>query len=189
MKITCIKGSPRKNANSSIIADKLLNQLKSPENEIKTFELNKLNYKGCQGCRGCFTRAEKCTINDDLQDVLESVRESDVMILASPVYYGDITSQAKAFVDRTYSYYVPDFLTNPNPSRLNPGKKMVMILSQGNPDEDAFNDIFPRYSYFFQRHAFNDRFLIRACGVREEGEVLKREDILQHVKKVGEDII
>ena len=78
MNIACIKGSPRVNGNSSRLADYFLKNFDSIENEIKTFNINQLNYMGCQGCRKCLTDAEKCIINDDLQEVLEAVRESDI---------------------------------------------------------------------------------------------------------------
>lgn len=76
MKIVCVKGSPRINGNSSRLADYFLKNFKglqnqrfssikmknfdNTENEIKTFNLNQLNYRGCQGCRKCLTDAEKC---------------------------------------------------------------------------------------------------------------------------------
>ena len=189
MNIACIKGSPRVNGNSSRLADYFLKNFDGPENEIKTFNLNQLNYMGCQGCRKCLTDAEKCIINDDLQEVLEAVRESDILVLASGVYYGELTSQAKGFIDRTYSFNAPDFITNPNSSRLESGKCLVMILAQGHPDEDMFNDIFTRYNYFFEKKGFHENHLIRSCGVLTEGDISSKKDVLEQADKVAEDIL
>ena len=161
----------------------------NPENEIKTFNLNQLNYMGCQGCRKCLTDAEKCIINDDLQEVLEAVSESDILVLASGVYYGELTSQTKGFIDRTYSFNVPDFITNPNSSRLEPGKCRVMILAQGHPDKDMFSDIFTRYNYFFEKKGFSGNHLIRACGVLNNGDIDSKKDVLKQADKVAEDIL
>ena len=188
MKIVCVKGSPRIKGNSSLLADYFLKNF-SPEDEIKTFNLNQLNYRGCQGCRKCLTDAEKCIINDDLQEVLEAVREADILVLASSVYYGELTSQTKGFIDRTYSFNVPDFVNNPNPSRLEFGKCLVMILAQGHPDENMFNDIFTRYEYFFERKGFSENYLIRACGVLNEGDINGRKDILKQAEDIAEKIL
>jgi len=68
---------------------------------------------------------------DDLEKVLDAVRRADVLVMASPIYYGEVASQIKAFIDRTYSFLASDYVTNPHPSRLSPGKKMVFILTQG----------------------------------------------------------
>lgn len=189
MKIVCVKGSPRVDGNSSRLADYFIKNFDDPENEIKTFNLNQLNYMGCQGCRKCLTDAEKCVINDDLQEVLESVRESDVLVLASGVYYGELTSQTKGFIDRTYSFNAPDFTTNPNSSRLESGKCMVMILAQGHPDENMFSDIFIRYNYFFEKKGFNENYLIRACGVLNNGDIDSRKDILKQADDTAKDIL
>lgn len=188
MKIVCIKGSPRVNGNSSRLADYFLKNFSS-ENEIKTFNLNQLNYRGCQGCRKCLTDAEKCIINDDLQEVLEAVRESDVLVLASGIYYGELTSQAKGFIDRTYSFNVPDFITNPNFSRLESGKCLVMVLAQGHPDENMFQDIFTRYKYFFERKGFSKNYLIRACGVLNEEDINNKKDVLKQADDIAEEIL
>ncbi|HEX3012645.1 MAG TPA: NAD(P)H-dependent oxidoreductase, partial [Methanobacterium sp.] len=140
-------------------------------------------------CRKCLTDAEKCIINDDLQEVLEAVRESDVLVLASGVYYGELTSQAKGFIDRTYSFNVPDFITNPNSSRLEPGKCLVMVLAQGHPDENMFKDIFIRYEYFFKKKGFSKNYLIRACGVLNEEDINNKKDVLKQADDIAEEIL
>ena len=110
----------------------------------------------------CKTKLDRCALEDDLTLVLDAVREADAVVLASPVYYWDVSAQVKAFLDRTFSYLVPNFHTSPKPSRLEPGKKFVLILTQGYPDEDKFNDIFPKYDHFFRSYGFDETHLIRA---------------------------
>lgn len=131
----------------------------------------------------CKTKLERCVLKDDLTEVLDAVREADVLVLATPVYYGDVSSQLKAFIDRTFSYLVPDYATNPDPSRLRPGKKLVFIQTQGQPDEKQFSDVFPRYDFFFKWYGFKESHLIRACGVTDKGEVETRQDVM----KLAED--
>jgi hypothetical protein len=72
-------------------------------------------------------------------------------------------------MDRTFSYLVPDFETNPQPSRLSPGKKLLFILTQGHPDAGMFADIFPRYDFFLKWGGFAESRLVRACGVGAGG--------------------
>jgi multimeric flavodoxin WrbA len=117
-------------------------------------------------------------LNDDLTEVLSAVAAADLVVLASPVYYGDITSQLKGFIDRTYSYLVPDYLTNPQPSRLSP-KKLVFVLTQGHPDEALFADIFPRYELFLKWMGFSEITLIRTCGIGPGSVDAVPEQVLQ----------
>lgn len=179
MKIVSLLGSPRPKGNSTAIAKHFCETAEKRGAEVKIFALNKLKYRGCQACMTCKTKLDKCVLKDDLAEVLDAVRETDILVLASPVYYGDVSSQLKAFIDRTFSYLVPDFATNPKPCRLAPGKKLVFILVQGEPDANRFDDIYPRYEEFFQWYGFNDNHLIRACGVFDKGDVETRQDLMQ----------
>jgi multimeric flavodoxin WrbA len=179
MKIACLLGSPRPDGNSSLIAKRLVKTAEGLGAETTTFVLNELSSMGCQGCYVCKTKLDKCVLKDDMEKVLDTVQQADALVLASPVYYGDITSQLKCFVDRSFSYLKPDYITNPQPSRLAPGKKMVFISTQGNPDEKWFDDIFRRYEFFFKWYGYTEISLIRACGFGSSGVINITEDYLK----------
>jgi multimeric flavodoxin WrbA len=132
--------------------------------KTRVFELNRLACRGCQGCYSCKKETNNCIVRDGLTDVLSAVSEADVVVLASPVYFGDVTSQLKMFIDRCFSYLKPDYAVNPRPSRLSP-KKLVFVLTQGQPSEKMFDDIYPRFSGFLKWLGFTHINLIRACGV------------------------
>ena len=93
MKIVGILGSPRKKSNSSELANRVLDAAREKGAETEAFVLNDLDYKGCQACMGCKGKKDYCIIKDDLTPVLEAMREADAVVLASPVYYGDVSGQ------------------------------------------------------------------------------------------------
>jgi multimeric flavodoxin WrbA len=188
MKIVCLLGSPREKGNSATIANRFCNSAAGLGAEVKTFILNNLEYRGCQGCMACKTRLDRCVQNDDLTEVLEAIRETDVLVLASPVYFYDISGQLKTFMDRTFSFLVPDFISNPKKSRLAPGKKLVFILAQTNPDRSSYPDIFQKFDYIFKAYGFVESHLIRAFGVREPGEVESHEDVMKLAETTAEKI-
>jgi len=188
MKIVCLLGSPRPKGNSAFIADRFCRTAEASGAEIQTFALNKLKYRGCQACMTCKTKLDRCVLKDDLAEVLDAIRDAQVLVMASPVYYGEVSSQLKGFIDRTFSYLLPDYTTNPHPSRLAPGKKLVMILTQGYPGEERFADVFPRYDGFFKWYGFTDSYLIRACGVLGPGEVESRGEVLSQAEEVAKKI-
>ncbi len=170
MKVVCLMGSPRPKGNSTALAKRFCDTAKALGGKVQIFTLNKMDYKGCQACMACKTKLDKCILKDDLEKVLDAVHQCDVLVLASPVYYGDVSSQLKAFIDRTYSFLSADYTSNPHPSRLPHGKKLVFILTQGQPDETQFDDVFPRYNDFLHWYGF-ETCLIRACGVMDAGDV------------------
>jgi multimeric flavodoxin WrbA len=188
MKIVCLLGSPRKNGNSAVIAKRFSDTAAKLGAQVATFALNELNYRGCQACMACKTKLDRCALSDDLTEVLDAIRDADAVVLASPVYFWEVTGQVKAFIDRTFSYLTPDFMTGPVKSRLAPGKKLVFILTQGNPDPNLFGDIFPKIDYFFKTYGFDERHLIRACGVSEPGEAARLGEVMAQAQAAAEKI-
>lgn len=169
-KIVAVLGSPRPLGNSATIAGRFCEVAERFGGEVQTYILNELDYHGCQGCWTCKTKLDRCVLEDGLTGVLESICHADILLIASPIYFGDVSSQLKAFIDRTFSFLLPDYTTNLAPSRLLPGKKLIFILAQGNPDDNRFDDVFPKYNSFFHLYGFSESHLIRVCGVREPGE-------------------
>ena len=188
MKIVSLLGSPRINGNSATIANRIMQTAAELGAETRTFKLNRLTYRGCQACYACKQGREDCVLNDGLTEVLAAVQAADLVVLASPVYYGDITMQLKGFIDRSYSYLVPDYLTNPQPSRLS-SKKLVFIQTQGQPEEAMFADIFPRYDFFLKWMGFTETRLIRACGIGPASVDAVPDHVLQQAEAVARQLM
>ena len=126
---------------------------------------------------------------DDLTPVLDDVQKADVVILASPVYWGGVNAQLKGFFDRAYSYLTPEFVTGPVRHRLPPGKKLVFILTQGG-DEALYDDIFPRYNNFFELLGlFEKSYLIRGCDLGDRQDFRTRNDLLELVEETAEELL
>lgn len=153
MKVLAIKGSPRKKGTSSRIADGFMTAAEKMGVQIKSHYLNGMKYRGCQGCDACKEKQEHCALNDDLTEVLNDIKDSDVVVFATPVYYSDVSGQFKSFFDRTWSLVKPDYMTNPKPTRIPPGKKAVLIITQG---DGAHNhkDAVARYETFLTWYGF-----------------------------------
>ena len=184
MKVVCLLGSPKPKGNSAFLAKRFCDAAEARGAEVETFSLNEFNYRGCQACMACKTKYDRCVLKDDLEPVLDAVRQTDVLVLASPVYYGEVTSQMKGFIDRTFSFLTPEFKTNPqNMSRLVAGKSLVFIQVQTAEDKFSYDDIFPRYTPFFTWFGFDDHHLIRACGVPNPGDVKEKEEVLKQVEE------
>jgi multimeric flavodoxin WrbA len=187
MKVTCLLGSPRVSGNSASVAGRFLATAEDMGAEVQTFQLNALNYQGCQGCGACKTKLDDCILEDDLSPVLAAVRETDLLVLATPVYYLDVSSQMKGFIDRTYSFVKPDYLTNPNGSRLAKGKKLVWIQTQEG-GEGSYAEIFQRYDFFFKFYGFAESRFIHVCGVGQDGGLEKRPDVFRQAEAAAREM-
>ncbi len=190
MKISCLIGSPRQKSNSATIAARFAETAASLGAEVETVVLNDLTYRGCQGCLACKTISEKCVLKDDLAKVLESLKEADVIVLATPVYCSDVPGQVKCFLDRTYSYMKPNYMSDSNPTRVPPGKKFVFILTQGAPMENLFADIPQRYEGFLKRSmGFGETYLLRGVGIGGGGAVGVPDPYLQKAEELARTIM
>ncbi len=184
MRIVAVLGSPRPQGNSAILAQKFLDAAREQGAEVQVYSLNQMTFKGCQACLACKTKGEACVLEDELAPVLAAVKAANVLVLASPVYFGDISAQLKAFFDRTYSFITPEFT-----SRVDTGKQAVLILTQGNPDPVEFNDIFPRYERWLKFFGFEPVHLLRAAGVREPGDIRKDAALLDKAAALARQLV
>lgn len=188
MKVLCILASPRKKGNSATIARRFLNVAEDRGATIETYILNELDYRACQACYACKTMLEHCALKDDLTPVLKALGECDLVVVATPVYFSDICAQAKAFIDRTFSFVNPDFKNRPDPTRFVPGKKMLWIITQEDSDEHH-NDIFQRYGALFKAYAGFDTHVIRAANVEAPGDVMNRQEIMATAQEMAQMLI
>lgn len=177
-----LNGSPRK-GNSAYLSGLAAEEAAQAGWEVRDVRLNSLQYRGCQACNRCKTKLAKCALDDDLAAVLEWMREADLLVMASPVYYGDVSAQLKGFIDRTFSFLHPEYYSRPDPSRLDPGKKLLFILSQGNSVPYAFDDVFPRYARFFKVYGYTDIRLVRALGVYAPHDAAGRDALAGEVRE------
>ena len=101
-KIVAFNGSPRKDGNTSILIRRILDELENEGIETELVQVGGQMIRGCTDCRRCFeNRDRRCVFDDDIvNDCIEKMVDADGIILASPVYFLDVTSEMKALIDR-----------------------------------------------------------------------------------------
>ncbi|MGD0057089.1 MAG: flavodoxin family protein [Methanomassiliicoccales archaeon] len=102
MKVVAFNGSPRKNGNTSIALQIVLDELKKEGIETELVQFGSEGIEDCTACLACVKNKDrKCIIDsDNLNEYIEKMVEADGVILGSPVYFGNVTGQMKAFIDR-----------------------------------------------------------------------------------------
>lgn len=102
MKVLGINGSPRKEGNTADMIRTVFEELEKEGIETQFFQLGGMVLRGCAGCRSCFDRKdERCVFDDDgMNDVIALMKEANGIIIGSPTYFADLTSETKALIDR-----------------------------------------------------------------------------------------
>ncbi|MCL5958720.1 MAG: flavodoxin family protein [Chloroflexi bacterium] len=105
MNLTIVDGGHRKKGNTFLLLDLLRSEL--PESiDVQSIELKKHDLAYCRGCFSCKKTGE-CAVKDDTSELLANLKESDVILLATPTYFGDVSARLKSFIDRTLPLYYP----------------------------------------------------------------------------------
>jgi multimeric flavodoxin WrbA len=99
MKTIILYGSPHKTGNSATLAEHFIRGIGG--DGVKRFYVNEMSIKGCQGCQKCFSRLEHyCATEDDMQAIYSAFIEAEVVVFTTPMYWGYMTAQLKAVMDR-----------------------------------------------------------------------------------------
>ena len=105
MKILILNGSPRKNWNTAMMLKEAQKGAVSAGAETEFIDLFDLTYTGCRSCLACKRKDAdrcKCFWKDDLSPVIERIFEADALIIGSPIYLGDVTSQVHGLIERLH---------------------------------------------------------------------------------------
>ncbi|MBA2846682.1 multimeric flavodoxin WrbA [Methanococcus maripaludis] len=181
MKVVAINGSPKKQGNTALLINKILDGAKSNGAEIIQYDIDKMNVNGCKGCMHC--RSEfKCAQKDDMAEILENLKEADVLVIGSPIYMWQVTGQAKIFLDRLYPVVNADF--SPRLSNI----KTATVYVQANPDESAFAPYIENTNSMLNFLGLNVVESIVNGGVGAPGDVLNHEDTLEQAFNIGKKL-
>ncbi|MGZ4909040.1 MAG: flavodoxin family protein [Halobacteriota archaeon] len=102
MKVVAFSGSPRKNGNTVMLIEKVLDELEKEDIDTELIQLAGTQIRGCIACLKCFENAdEHCAVDKDAVNAfIDKMAEADGIILGSPTYFADITPELKALIDR-----------------------------------------------------------------------------------------
>lgn len=103
-KVLIISTSIRNGANSEILAHETEKGALEAGHEVEFITLKDKDLKFCKGCMVC-QKLGKCVINDDANDITAKMKNSDVIVWATPVYYYEMSGQMKTLIDRANSLY------------------------------------------------------------------------------------
>ena len=130
-KLLAVIGSPRKEGNSATLARQVAAGAEATGAEVEIFYLHEMNIQPCTACEACREETGKgCVIDDDMQTLYPKIRQSDALVIASPIYWFTVSAQMKLFMDRWYAFGGPDGYSAFD------GKRIGIVLTYG--DDDPF---------------------------------------------------
>jgi multimeric flavodoxin WrbA len=103
MKVVAFNGSPRREGNTTILIRHVFGELEKQGIETELVQLSEKEIHGCIACERCGeTLDRRCAVKKDAaNEYIEKMLGAEGIILGSPVYFQDVTSEMKALIDRT----------------------------------------------------------------------------------------
>ena len=139
-KILILNGSPHKNGNTAGLIRAFADGAKEAGNEVTEFYLQDMMIKGCLGCMGCMRNGGHCIQQDDMAQIADAFVESDVIVFATPIYFGGASGTLKTAVDRFFPFRVLD--------KNWYNKECALLSTAGSPMYDqviSFYEIFTKH--------------------------------------------
>ncbi|MCR4666217.1 MAG: flavodoxin family protein [Desulfovibrio sp.] len=107
-KVLIVTSSLRKKSNSERMAEEAARGAKDAGNTVEVISLKDKEIHFCRGCLAC-QKSGKCVIRDDMDTMTGKIRDADVLIFATPIYYYELSGQLKTFLDRCNPLYPQEY--------------------------------------------------------------------------------
>ena len=182
MKVIAFNGSARKDGNTAILINHVLCELNKEGIETEMIQLAGQKINGCRACEMCVkTQDKQCAIKDDIvNECIEKMINADGIILGSPVYCCNVTTEMKALIDRA------GVVTKANDYLLKRKVGAAVVAVRRAGAIHVFNSI----NHFF----FIEQMIVPGSSYwnigigREKGEVEKDEEGIRIMKVLGQNM-
>ncbi|MCK5512664.1 MAG: flavodoxin family protein [Thermodesulfovibrionia bacterium] len=182
MKVVAFNGSARKEGNTSILLNMVLDELKNEGIETENIPLAEQAMQGCIACYQCYDNKDKrCAVDTDIvNNCIEKMLEADGIVLGSPTYFADVSASIKALIERSGMVA----RANGDMFRRKVGAGVIAVRRAGSIH--AFSSI----NYFFligQMIIPGSSYWNMAIG-RDPGEVRDDSEGVQTMKTLGQNM-
>ena len=182
MKVIAFNGSPRKDGNTSILLNLMLDELRVAGIETEMYQLSGKPIQGCIACYKCLeNKNSRCAIDKDIvNECIQKMLEADGIVLGSPTYFADVTAGMKALIERC------GMVTRVNGDLLKRkvGAGVVAVRRAG------ATHVFDSLNFFF----FISQMIVPGSSYwnlgigRQPGEVNSDEEGVQTMKNLGRNM-
>lgn len=185
-----LAGSPRRNGNTEILLDKALAGASSLGSQVEKIVLPDLDIHPCLHCDRC-VETGICIQQDDMQYIHSKLKTFDRVILASPLFFMTVTSQAKIAIDRCQALWAEKYLLKIRRTTSTDGSRRrgLFISVGGRQRSSLFDPVKATVSAFFATCdlAYDDDLLFP--GIDRKGSITEHASALQDAFAAGSHLV
>lgn len=162
--IVILNGSPRKNGNTSALVKAFAEGAESAGHTVTEFFLGGMDIHGCKGCFGGHSSKEcPCAQQDDMNKIYPVIKTSDVVVLATPLYYWNMSGQLRTAIDRLFALEEGDG----NLLRDNGRASALLMAAEGH----GFEDVALYYDHLMEHLRWKNLGHVLAGGNGDVGDI------------------
>jgi multimeric flavodoxin WrbA len=182
MKVVAFSGSARKNGNTAILVNHVFRELEKEGIKTELFQLAGKKIRGCIACYKCMdNKDQRCSVKSDVvNDCIAEMLQADGVILASPTYFSDVSSELKALIDRA------GMVSRANDDMLRRKVGAAVVVHRRGGAIHSFDTI-NHFFFISQMIVPGSSYWNFAVG-RDIGEVEKDEEGIQTMKQLGQNM-
>ncbi len=183
MNILAFMGSPRTGGNTDILLTSLTESARLKGAEVSKIRLASQKITPCIECGGCDKTGE-CVLQDDMTEIYDAITAADVLIIASPIFFYNITSYTQALVERSQACWISKYALRKG---LLGGKKRIGIfLSLGaTKGKLLFDGVLRVIRYFFDAVDAHFAGSLLYRGIEKKGEIREHPVALEQARILG----
>ncbi len=185
-KILLFYGSPRKDGNSDLLAKAFIKGAKEKGAEVEDMRLFSLNITPCIECEKC-NETGVCILDDDMKDIYEKIEEASTIVVASPIFFYNITSKTQALVERSQAFWIRRYVLN---HKLigNKEKKGIFLSVGATKGKLLFDGALRVIRYYFDAIGGKLFAALLIRGVEKKGDIKTHEYALESSKILGQRV-
>ena len=174
-KVLVISTSLRQGSNSEQLADQFLKGAQSAGHQVTKIDLKQKDIKFCIGCLACH-KCGSCILHDDMEHINDLMKQADVIVYATPVYFYEMSGQMKTLLDRTNPLYGSDYRF----------REVYILATAAEAHPETFDtlmngvqgwvDCFPNVTI---------QGIVRGGDVTDSNEIQRHQELLQQAYTMG----
>lgn len=163
-KILIVQGGGRSKGNTAQLADAFRKGAEDAGHSVETVSLLKKEVKGCIGCNAC-RYGKTCIQKDSFNEMVPMIKEADLLVFASPLYFWTISSRIKAFLERFYCLAQEDPNSPLGRYEKYPVKDCALLMTSADNFFWTFEQAVSYYQFTMVNYiGFHDKGMLLAGG-------------------------
>lgn len=184
MKCIAVLGSHRSMMNTELVLEHVILGLRQMDVEVEKIKLKDLIINPCISCDAC-TKTGKCFKKDDMEQLYHKFNTSDIIVIASPLYFNSVTGITKMMIDRCQAFWSSKYvLNNPTIDRSKVRSGLFICTAGSQQTDNGFLGATLVMELFFKAINTNYKYnlLIDNTDKKFTGE---RKEVLEHATHIG----